>query len=254
MDPKYAITTDKERLIIGADVIQLKDQSSETFNTDYFSDFVRFITKVKSNNDTVFYNERGAILMPAVFEDPRHTNPLAKVTIATHPRLEALLNVNGKSMGLDTIENLLRRLKGNLNPDGLELLNNVADFKVAKVQKIERKKERNGNYKFNVSRESAGSGDFIPPETVRFRVPIFQGLVETVTIEMEFRFEFKDTGDSVRLEFTLENLNIDEVILEARKTALWKSLNEAGVTAYWGGLVKNLQTDAWQYQRNAVEG
>lgn len=252
-DPKYNITTDKELLRFGADVINLEDRSTETYETDDFVDFVRFVKPL--GYGTTFYSATGAHHLRGIGApgEARNNDPIASVNLTTHPRLKTLIEINGKPQGLDAMEVILRKLKTNLDTDGIALLDNLADFKVAKVQKIERKKERNGNYKFNVSRESAGSGDFAPPETVKFRLPLFNGLPDTTAIPMEFRFEFTDRGDGVALHFTFENLNLDEVLLEARKAALGEALRGAEIAAFWGDVERRLDTNAWMYHRNAVE-
>lgn len=252
LEPKLSVSTTQERLVLGADVIKLEDKSTETYVTDNFADFVRF-AKQRTEDTVIFYNATGAVQVGQMFKDPRHNPVVAMVGMRAHPRLQTLLDVNGKPLQLETFEVLLRKLKANLSQDGLLVLDKVLDFRVAKVQKIERKKERNGNYRNVVSRESAGTDDFIPPEVLKFSVPLFQGEIVPVTVSFDFRFDFKDRGDSVETFFTLENLNIEEELLDARKEAIGGSLTEAGFTAFWGRRDTAMDTDAWKYLRNPVE-
>lgn len=252
LEPKLAVSTTQERLVLGADIIKLEDWSGEMYITDNFADFVRF-AKPRASETTIFYNATGAVQVGQMFQDARRNRIQATLNMKAHPRLQTLLDVNGKPQALEAFEVLLRKLKTNLNPDGLLVLDKILDFRVAKIQKIERKKERNGNYRNVVSRESAGTDDFIPPETMKFTVPLFQGEAVPVTVTFDFRFDFKEERDTVATFFTLENLNIEEELLEARKSTIGGSVEAEGFTAYWGRREVNFDTDAWKYQRNPVE-
>lgn len=252
-ESKLTVSTTQERLTLGADVIKLDDQSRETYHTDDFKEFVKFAKANASEGSLVIYNDEQATMVGPLFKDARNNGPKAVVVMKTHPRLEEILKINGKDLSLQAVETLLRKLKKNLVPDGLLLLDRVCDFKVAKVQKIERKKERNGNYRFLATRESAGTDDFTPPETVKFDVPLFEGMEEKVSVVMDFRFEYTDRADGVTLSFTFENLNIEEELLEARKMVLGDALSSTGITALWGSHQILLGTNNWSFQRNPAD-
>jgi hypothetical protein len=257
MEPKLSVSTDKELLRIGADVVDLQDASTATYKTDDLGEFLRFAGIMDTTPESslvIFYNaEQVQLFDSLVMVQPRLFDPMALCKMARHPRLEALTAINGKTMDADEFEALIRKLRKNLGSKGLELLDNLSNLTVSKATKVERKKDKRGNYTYLVSRESNGAEDFAPPETLTFSVPLFIGVEEAKPLEFDFRFDFKQKDGDVALMFTLESLNLREDLIHASAEVLQDALSVLeGVKSYRGELSRKIETDAWSKKINGI--
>ena len=260
-DLSHVCLADREvnKLLVGRAFVELNDCSEQKFETTDLGDFCKYLSTKQATVDpidkdqpVVEYNEDGLHAYESQFSiDPRNVAPFASCYLKTAPRLERLIQKNGRWMSREELETLLRGLKDNLSTVGLELLDNVMDFSVSKVTKIKRTKTPKGNHNFSVSRDSAGSDDFTPPEFLIFKVPVFT-MVKDVTeasLKFDFSFDFSDRGDgNVDLKFKLENLNLDDDLFNARRDILKTEVDKLGIQSFWGNRIKILQTDEWKYK------
>lgn len=256
MDPKLSVSTDKELLKLGNDVIELADESTAAYHTDDIMQFIEFCKgKVVGGDYALFYGVSSVSLYHQhVFVNPRIHDPIAICSMAEHPRLSMLVRANGSPMDVEDFEVLLRRLRANMGQPGLEILDKIRDLSVAKVQKVERKKNRaTGDYHYLVSRQSAGEGDYVPPETVKFSVPIFLGVESPRSLEFDFSFDPKQKDDGVALIFSIENINLGEDLDAARRSVLAEVLSPLSIPSYWGELKRDIKTDAWSKKINGPQ-
>lgn len=262
MDPKLSVSTNNELLKLGNDVIELTDASTAAYHTDDLMQFVEFCkgqltgtAPCAPNNYALFYKTDSVYLYHQnVFINPRSYDPLAICSMAAHPRLSMLVRANGSPMDVEDFEVLLRKLRANMGQPGLEILDNIRDLSVAKVQKVERKKNRStGDYHYLVSRQSAGEGDYAPPETVKFSVPVFLGVESPRSLEFDFSFDPKQKDDGVALIFSIENINLGEDLDAARRSVLAEVLSPLLIPSYWGELKRDIKTDAWSKKINGPQ-
>jgi len=260
-DLSHVCLADREvnKLLVGRAFVELHDFSKQNFETMDLGDFCKYLTTASATVDStdkdqpvIEYDETGLRAYESQFEiDPRNDVPFATCFLSTAPRLERLISKNGRWMSREELETLLRSLKENLFPTGLELLDNVMDFSVSKVTKIKRTKTPKGNYNFSISRESAGSDDFVPPEALMFQVPVFTMLkdVTEAQIKFDFTFDYNDCGDgNVNLKFKLENLNLDDDLFNARRDIIKAYVDKIGIQSFWGSRHIVAKTDEWKYK------
>lgn len=246
---------DKEQVLrFGADFIKLSDATAQEFVTTDIEDFITYVQRLHKDGfgSTVEYNQSAVQYWPCrISDNPRDEKPLATCKLASSARLQAIQRVNGSEISRDTLEQFLRKLLDNLDTAGRDLLDNVMDFNVSKVTKIKRSKQPNGNYHYSVTKESAGSDDFVPPKKLSFTVPVFDGIDTDYKFTFDFGFDYVEAGGEVALKFKLENLNLDEAIFKARKEIIKKFLESVSeIPAYWGSRVVHLATDEWSFKRN----
>lgn len=257
MDPKLSVSTDNELLRIGADIVQLNDASSTTYKTDDLGEFIRYAANFSGPGSVpllVYYNATEVHLYRSfVLNDPRSNDPMAICTMNYHPRLKALMDVNGKKHDADDFETLLRKLRRNMDERGKELFDNLTNLSLAKTTKVDRKKDGKGNYTYIVSRESSGKEDFTPPDAVSFSVPFFIGVTEEKELEFDFRFDFQQKDGDVNLQFTLESLNITEDLIHSSAEVLANALAVLdGVPCYRGTLSRKIADDSWSKKINGI--
>lgn len=253
MEPKLSVSTDKELLRIGADVVDLRDESTATYHTEDLGEFIRFAGDKSATEHVIFYSAELVSLFAAeVFAKPREYDAVAVCKMAVHPRLAILLKANGRKMDADDFETLMRQLKRNLDGKGLELLDNINNLTVSKATKIERKKDRGGNYRYSVSRESAGTEDFQPPESLAFKVPLFVGVESPRPLEFDFRFDFTQKDGDVALFFTIECLNLTEDLIYARASVLAEALAALEIKSLRGTLERKIRDDSWSKKINGI--
>ena len=251
---------DKEQTLrLGADVIRLGDFTSQEFVTTDIEDFLSYVQGLRdtptASRAVIEYDQNSVKYWASRYpEMPRDEKPLATCKLTSSARLQALQNINGRNVTRDDLESFLRKLADNLDSAGRDLLDSIMDFNVSKVTKIKRSKQPNGNYHYSVTKESAGSDDFVPPKKLSFTVPVFDGIDTDYKFTFEFGFDYVEADGLVALKFKLENLNLDEAIFKARKAIIKTFLESVSeIPAYWGSRVVHLATDEWSFKRNEAK-
>lgn len=257
---KSMTLADKEQTLrFGADVIRLGDYTAQEFVTTDIEDFLAYVQGIRAmptaEHAVIEYNQNAVQYWASRHpEMPRVETPLATCKLTSSARLRAIESVNGKVLDRSDLERLLRKLIDNLDTAGRDLLDNLSDFNVSKVTKIKRSKQPNGNYSYAVTKESAGSDDFVPPKKLSFTVPVFDGIETDYKFSFDFEFDYLESQGEVALRFKMENLNLDEAIFKARKEIIKKYLESvAEIPAYWGSRQVRLATDEWSYKRNEAK-
>lgn len=252
MDNAKSITlADREtnRLLVGRAYVELKDASQQTFFTDDLDDFVAYVKASKGKGGEVieYSSQEVSAWREQESVRPRQDKAIATCSLRTGARLLKLLKVNGVWLGHEDLEVLLRIMRDCGGPEAMDLLDNLMNFSVSKVTNV-KKSRKGGNYVYSVSRESAGSDDFVPPSTLAFKVPVFDGLAGAHEIRFDFDFDFKEADGEVTLRFKLENLNLGDEIDKAKKADIMEAVKSIGYPAYWGSRKIIEKDDTWKYR------
>jgi uncharacterized protein YfdQ (DUF2303 family) len=181
-------------------------------------------------------------------------DPYAELELQETIPLAMIRDINGATKSLAMFESWLNDMKPFLGEGALDMLGRLKDFQVNKITKMERKKERNGNYHFLISKASAEKEDFEPPETLIFKVPVFEHLDHEMDITFEFWFDFSLTDDGPSVTFKLFNPLLREAILKRQKEIMVKELKDVNedISRFWGNAVTIERTDSWKYKQNTI--
>lgn len=244
------------KLLIGRAFVELNDFSEQKFSTTDLNDFCKYVKASIGPNEKVprpviEYDETGLRAFRNLFSvDPRNDNAFAYCRLSTAPRLERLIQKNGNWMPRGDLETLLQGLKENLSTAGLELLDNIKNFSLSKITKVKRQKQKNGDYSWSVTRESAGTDDFVPPDALIFEVPIFSMIgVSKEQIKFDFNFDYTECSDgNIELKFKIENLNLADNLFEIRRKIIKEEVDKIDIDSFWGSRGILIQTDEWKYK------
>lgn len=243
---------------VGKTFFTLNDESAATFVAESFEDFKAYVGTFKTQRVGLFYNNVGIMAydMDTVDTEVRTAEPLASFKWQLSAIAELICSTNGRKMDRDSAERFFRRVAGYGDDKILDLLSRIKDFSVSKKLKIDRKKDGRGNFTFLVSRESAGSDDWTPPEKISFDFPLFEMIPNKVKLTMDFSFDFHadddDDDESVKLEFLLEDLAIKENIQRQKNEVIQAIIKDLPGTRYCGGLAIQKRTDSWKYQESTI--
>jgi hypothetical protein len=257
--PTINVSTIKDEIRVGRGYITLQDQSEESYRTDHLDSFLAVVENLKGSHlesgMILIYTADEVYLRSSLFhENPRVERELALLTLKESPELRLVQNINGRKLPLKEFEQVLRRLRRWMGPSVTDLIDHIRDFRVSKVTKINRKKQKNGDYTFLVSRESNGDDDFLPPNSVPIRVPLFADQPQcTVDIEMDFEFDYDARAEEVSTSFMLECLSLDDAIRRANIEAVAGLLADTGIKAVRGHIDLQLKDDSWSYMDNGPE-
>lgn len=252
------------KLLLGADIITLsEDYTEQTFVTDDLYDTVEWIKHMRSSEprqDLVLeYDTKTVKLWAALVSSKARTDfPLIHCNLTEHPRTTLLRQMNGKWHDLEEFEELLITLRENMASESCaDLIGSLRDFRVTKITSIERQKDpRTGDFSFQYSRvtpktgKELGPSDFEPPQTVKFKVPLFEGTKDRAEFEFDFLFDYESDSGSVELKFKLKNITLAEKIKDAGKAIVTAYVSSIGLPAFWGGRAIKTHTDDWRFRRN----
>ena len=247
---KIVIKPTGDKVLVGSHFHELKDETVATYETDNIPVFFKYLEDI-GEPAIIYYNLSNVKAMPK--ESNRYGNALAFLSLQHTPPYMKLANIRGNKMSLDGFEMNLNILKPYMDANGLELLANLRDFKVNRIQKVVRQKDRQtGNYSFQVSQEGAGKDDFTPPAKVKFEVPLFTHIPDTLVADLDFEFSFKANEDEVNLYFILNSIQFPEIVENRHKEILNQYLKTQKCPYYWGDLVTDTHDDSWRYKKNEI--
>jgi len=255
MDEKLVIKTTGEKLLLGNDIIELKDQTRETFETDNPEDMKEYLLDNFSKCDIYIkgLGVDGYIIEKADYD----TKPAALCRMAKHPVVELLKQYNSKQIDLADFSVLLERLKNYMTSEALAFKDNIQDLKIKKILSLENRSDRRGNYSFTIKAESGGKEDYIFPKKIKLMVPVIKSMPGTAQeIEFDFYFQWKAEEQNIELKFTIENFEFDQIIDEDIKKILDGIFQDENIKIYHGSLSIHKQTNSWMYHKNdlAVKG
>jgi len=252
MEPKLTINTPDGNVIIGNQVIKLQDKTSNQFST---TDFDSFVDYVSMKNPRLFYanNAVTAISQSDIDHPTRDSHPFAILNLKESNYLTSMVKCNSEWYEIGAFEELLRKHKRQIGSQGVSLLDNVRNFRLVKTVKVERRKERNGNFHFAATLEGGSKEDFTPPESVIFDLPVFDGINNNSDFELEFFFDFRQDDGEAALKFKLENLNLTEEIREEKERVVRSAFSARSLQISFGQFSFEKKTDEWAYKINQVQ-
>ena len=240
------LNPDKDgKFLLGSHFHILQDESKKTFETDNMEAFESFLADKEGGNE-IYFNADHLYLVPA--KPSMNSHALAHCAMKPSAALALLSSKAGKDMGILDFEKFLTALRKNCS-EANRVLSYLRNFSVAKKQTYERVSDNQGNFKLLIQKEGAEGGNWTPPETMSFEVPVFSYLDDTMEIIFDFRYFIADEGSKPM--FTLENLNIIEEVQDRRREIIESRLgNAATCPTFWGESKLHVATDKWKYQEN----
>lgn len=251
-DNKLNITATGEKLLLGNETFILDDETRTVFEA---SDAVRLAAYLEGcpGGVSAFDVYIGASRIEAFDRGEdinRQSQPYGSCGISEHPIVSLLRAKNGLKMGLNDFTIFLQKVKPYLGSDSLFLLDNISDLKIQKVLSIDHKNDRRGNYNFSVKAER-GNKDYEFPQTVKFNIPILKGVNGNVReVEFGFYFEWSVAEESVKLNFSIENFELQVLINDLADEILEAVFESKIFFIHHGTLAIIKQSDEWKYKRN----
>lgn len=247
----HAITKDGETRL-GGTVIDLNDESRGKFTTSCLADFTEYVKALPDKSGLIIsFTETEIVLSDTKFS--QNWVPAAVCKPVQSVYLRELLGAANKVLDLQTIENLIRRLRAHASTQALQILDFCKRGLVEKIVKIERSRDNRGNYNFSMSRSSGSKDDFQPPQKVAFDLPVLDQCDETMEITLEPVFILKESPDGAPvMGFSLENLIVKEQVSDQIRGIIRASAKEIGLPAYFGTIDLNRSTDAWRHLENPM--
>lgn len=252
---KIHIDSKDGQVLIGSHFHILEDETQGQYLTDSLEDFI-LNSKLKIEagefeEASLYFQDKNLKVYP---DNPdRYSVPLMICNLSPSDALVRLTHAVGADCDRDDFEEFLLNMKPYLMDDSRDLLSQVRDFSLNKVTSMNRKKERNGDYFFAYVSESSGKDDFLPPETVKFCLPLFKGLEETEVIQLDFDFNYKQSGEDIYLKFKLRFSDFDEEISRLQKGIIARRIESLDMPKYYGEFVVNKQDDSWKYDKNTID-
>lgn len=250
------VTTTGEKLLLGNDIIQLEDQTKETFNASTPVNLLGFLDSKESIAIDLFIGD-SAIEAYEQIEREYHSKAFGRTEIKRHPIVHIINAFNGKQQELNDFAITLERIKPYASKDTLALIDNIADLKIKKIVSINNRNDKRGNYEYLVKAEKDGSIEYEFPKSIKLSIPLIKGMNEELReVEFNFYFQWGIIGDgNVHLSFTLENLELDTLLEEEIKAILLQlfSQRKGSTSIYYGSLQIHKQTDEWKYKKNELQ-
>lgn len=226
---------------IGSELIGLENRSTETLRTDDPEQFVGFFLGFGGgfvpplDSDTPVHLLHPlqfrvmAFALPegikawAMGNPSRYKAPLCELDLKIHPRLQRILrDINRQDLTPKEATANLRSLRDNMDQAGLAVYMKSRDFKVSIKTTLAEKREASGAHSIQMSVDGKLEDEWNPPETVKFKVPLFERIPLTVELELDFSviIREKDGDRPAQAFFRFESLNLEEDLLAARRAVL----------------------------------
>jgi len=251
-DKKIVINHTGENLLIGSHFHKLNDESVAKYTTDNIPIFFEYLKQV-SVPFQLFYNLRSITAIPDSVN--RYGDELAILSLINTDAFCELRDIKNNTSNLEGFEHFLNAMKPYMDSKGLELLSNLRDFKVNKIQKVVRQKNRQtGEFNYQVKQESAGNDDFNPPAQLMFSLPMFRHIPDLFKISMDFEFSFRPLNEEVHLKFTLSNIQFEELEEVRHKEILDAYLKKNNKPFFWGEYKTVTRNDCWSFMKNELQG
>jgi hypothetical protein len=253
MESKINVLAKDGKVLVGSDFHTLQDFSEKKFSTSSFEDFVAYCAKLESEGYKGLCLYYTSTTIAAYESDiTRYSVPIATCNFSASEFVKRLKMANNASMSLEQFGTFLKEMKSCMDGNGLAVLSTSQDFKINKVSKITRSKGRDGNINYSYTRESTGKDDFMPPESITFRVPVFEFLDDEREFSFEFEFDYKENDGVVTTMFKLTNSRFETILRDFQKEIIMKNLEPVKWPKYWGSLSIETMTDEWKFKKNQI--
>lgn len=244
IEKAYFNANPEGNISIGNQVIKLSDDSKKVFATDNLLAFEGFLSG-RGGEAEVYYSADEVSLVP--LKADKNFKPLAVCKLAASPALAMLSKQVGVVLSVVQFESLLTALRKYAVGSHLLVLSNLRSFTVAKKQTYERDVDNRGNFKLLIQREAA-TGDWVPPENLRFSLPLFSYLPEKIEVTCDLIMNVEESGQP---SFKLENLTFQQEVLEKRVEVLEARLGAvATCPKHWGTYTHHPMDNSWMYREN----
>jgi len=246
------------RIKHGAEILELQDESSVTFNTNRVTEVISFIkneldcpTDKDGNPDCrVFYSDNGIVVLSG---ESYNSEPDVVCKLEPSIQLNRLLGSMDQKMNPEQAHNFLRAMIPSMEQEGLALCAQLRDLKINKAMSYEHQKKQNGDYIYSVKMQNS-EGSWAPPKIVNFRVPLFRYHYNLVTIPVNFVVDLVQDGDGKYLaKLTFDCPTITEILDEARKKAIEIMIQDVPGNKYWGTARVNQATNEFKYLGNVFD-
>jgi hypothetical protein len=242
-----AVSKEGEPVRVGRDFIELKDKTDIQFSTNIIGDFLGYLGTSKV---ALYYNESGIIAYPILIE--HETGAKAVCSMQNDPFLSSIISLNGDRMSVENFELALYNLRSFYDVAGKNLYDNARNFVVDKITHMERSSDNQGNFHYNVTRKS-GAGSVNPPERIKFTVPVFAFLPDTIELSFDVFMEYEEGEGKVKVFFILKNPALNVELKQRQKEIIEEQLAAVTCPKFWGSLKVVQGTDSWKYQDNGLK-
>lgn len=238
----------KAHIILEKGQILLKDLSTAHFQTDDLEAFAVYAKAQKPDGGlSIFYDHTGLVLARTE-EVSAKNKPLATCSLQSSDPLKLLKAHLGQELGIAQFEKLLTSLRR--NGSFLNLISQLRNMTVNKETTYQRQLDNQANFKLLIERKGA-AGDWTPPATLDFLVPVFAFLKDEIKVSPDLIMTMEDGSPAPT--FTLEALTFAEDLKLRQREILESHLaNLVTLPTYWGIRSVIEATDAYLYKDNGA--
>lgn len=259
MENKTVVVANKEGVaLLGTHFHLLTDESSTTFETNSFVDFIQYIqmVRIKNKDFGIFFNNKQVVAISLL---PSYNNkPIATCSLNTSTPLSWVESLTSSGMvKLSDLELVLYKLRNYFDGTAAKMLfDRTREFKLEKITRVEMKKDNQGNYMYSVVRKGSPE-DVEPIERISFRLPVFDGMKlpeHEIEIDLDCMMEFKEIEGSVIIGFRFLNPELQDIIRNRMIEIIRDSLKPVdNLPKFWGSMECNNKTDLWRYSPNPIK-
>lgn len=263
---QFNIQNPGENTRIGSEIVKISDRSKAMAWTDSPEQFVTIVSHEEASmcfaaEDSILAWSDKDLSVPS-----RESEPFAKLSLSTHPRMERIKAMNGRRMAPADCISVLKSLRDNLDEHGI--LMKAYNFKVSRKVTVEEERQPSGEHAFTSKVEGKMEDSWVPPESVTFSVPVYKFIPLKVKISLSFEVVIvqpEDAKKPTEVYFKFESLNMDEDLMMARRAVLTSWMTQKRETGenlpevippenfIWGSNKVIQKDDAWTFVQNRFD-
>ena len=205
---KIVVNAAGEKILFGKNIINLEDQTSETFRTNSLFALDEYL---KGKLSTIFADGNKI----EVFDTKQITDvfyniqPIALCDLKLSAPIQILKQNNKRPMQLQEFIDFLRSIKKYAATDTLQLMDALNDLRIKKIIDVQHSTDNRGNFDIHIKAEK-GPSDYKFPESIRFIIPLFDvqdGLQTELPFDLYFSWSMEEA--SAKLIFKIINYDLD---------------------------------------------
>lgn len=249
---KVVINASGEKILFGKNIINLEDQTSETFKTNSLLALAEYL---KDKNCTIFADGNKI----EVYDTPNlqaifyNLHPIALCDLKGSAQIQILRQSNKRPMQLQEFIDFLRSIKKYAATDTLQLMDALNDLRIKKIIDIQHSTDNRGNFDLHIKADK-GASDYKFPESISFIIPLFDiqdGLQIKLSFDLYFNWSMEEA--TAKLIFKLINYDFDvDVDTEVRKVTKQVLTNENWKLNY-GLFVINKKTNEHLFKESNIQ-
>ena len=265
---QFNIQNPGENTRIGSEIVKISDRSKAMAWTDSPEQFVTIVSHEEASmcfaaEDSILAWSDKDLSVPS-----RESEPFAKLSLSTHPRMERIKAMNGRRMAPAECISILKSLRDNLDEAGIGILMKAYNFKVSRKVTVEEERQPSGEHAFTSKVEGKMEDSWVPPESVTFSVPVYKFIPLKVKISLSFEVVIvqpEDAKKPTEVYFKFESLNMDEDLMMASRAVLTSWMTQKRETGenlpevippenfIWGSNKVIQKDDAWTFVQNRFD-